>query len=182
MEKTRDGKTWHKAERWETFDEECDFLYGLVRAVKPRGVLETGTYKGKATTAIARALEENGFGIIHTVDREGCPEPLMAPGPVVWHLGESPYVLDSILSDMKQPLELAFLDSNHDTETVYRELCAVHEHLVPGGYIAVHDVLYAGHGPNVREAIATFMDDHPGSYFFMVISSCAGIGLLMRLR
>lgn len=182
MEKTRDGKSWHKAERWETFDEECDFLHGLVRAIKPRGVLETGTYKGKATTAIARALEKNGFGVVLTVDKTPTSEVHALVGPVVRHLCESPGALDSILRSMREPLEFAFLDSNHDFETVYGELCAVHEHLVPGGYIAVHDVLYPGHGDNVRRAIRTFLDEHPGEYLHTVIASYAGIGLLMRLK
>lgn len=41
--------------------EYLDFLYGLVRAIKPRHVLETGTHEGLSAIAIGFALRENSF-------------------------------------------------------------------------------------------------------------------------
>lgn len=45
-----------------------DFLYGLVRLLKPKVILETGCYKGGATAAMAKAVAENGVGQIDTCD------------------------------------------------------------------------------------------------------------------
>lgn len=50
--------------------EVADFLYGLIRLAKPKNVLETGCGDGHSTFAIARALKENGEGIILTCDTD----------------------------------------------------------------------------------------------------------------
>lgn len=47
--------------------EKC-FLYGLVRALKPKVVLETGTHRGKATLYMANAIHDNGIGKLYTCD------------------------------------------------------------------------------------------------------------------
>jgi predicted O-methyltransferase YrrM len=48
--------------------EVLNFLNALVLLYKPRVLLETGTFTGMATLAIASALATNGFGTLHTVD------------------------------------------------------------------------------------------------------------------
>lgn len=52
-----------------------DFLFGLVRATKPRRILETGTHKGLSTIAMAFALKDNDRlsheeSMIVTIDKE----------------------------------------------------------------------------------------------------------------
>lgn len=44
------------------------FLYGLIRAIKPEIVLETGTHRGKTTLYMAQALHDNNKGIIFSCD------------------------------------------------------------------------------------------------------------------
>lgn len=59
---------------WETRDEQSaekevsDFLYALVRLLKPRVVVETGCWKGDSTIAIAKAVKENGRGELFSCD------------------------------------------------------------------------------------------------------------------
>ena len=48
--------------------EEASILYGLVRALRPELILETGTFEGYSTSEIARAISKNGTGHIETVD------------------------------------------------------------------------------------------------------------------
>ncbi len=40
----------------------ADFLYGLIRMLKPMRVLETGTHKGISSSYIGKALQDNHFG------------------------------------------------------------------------------------------------------------------------
>ena len=59
-------------------------LYSIVRAVKPRVIVETGTSRGKSTCAMALACKQNGGGHIHTIDphtqnawaHDGCEDSL----------------------------------------------------------------------------------------------------------
>lgn len=56
------------AERYRAFDawavelEVAEFLYGLVRVLKPLCLLESGAGKGYSTLALAAAVEANGVG------------------------------------------------------------------------------------------------------------------------
>src|SRR6516225_3845248 len=46
-------------------------LYSLIRLLRPKIAIEIGTYKASTTEAMARALVENGQGILHTIDPYG---------------------------------------------------------------------------------------------------------------
>jgi predicted O-methyltransferase YrrM len=48
--------------------ETLEFLYGLVRLIKPRFAIETGTWHGYAAVAIGRALKHNGRGELVTLE------------------------------------------------------------------------------------------------------------------
>lgn len=48
--------------------EEGELLYALVRAIKPKVCVETGTHKGLSTHYIAQALHDNGEGHLYTCD------------------------------------------------------------------------------------------------------------------
>ncbi|HEX2095314.1 MAG TPA: class I SAM-dependent methyltransferase [Longimicrobiaceae bacterium] len=48
-------------------------LYAAVRTLKPQVVVQTGTWVGFSTVAIALGLEDNGSGVLHTID----PEPAL---------------------------------------------------------------------------------------------------------
>jgi predicted O-methyltransferase YrrM len=61
-------------QRWSMYDsmtaevEVLDFLYALVRALKPRLIVETGTFTGVSTLRMAAAMRDNGGGRIITVE------------------------------------------------------------------------------------------------------------------
>jgi predicted O-methyltransferase YrrM len=48
--------------------EVLDFMYQLVRTIKPRLVVETGSYRGLAAAYIAKALRDNGRGKLITCE------------------------------------------------------------------------------------------------------------------
>ncbi len=61
---------------WSMYDpmtaekEVLDLLYAVVRALKPRLVVETGTFSGVSSTYIARAMKENGRGRLITCETD----------------------------------------------------------------------------------------------------------------
>lgn len=48
--------------------EVAEFLYALVRVLKPKVVVESGTGRGYASLALATALAANGDGVLHTFE------------------------------------------------------------------------------------------------------------------
>ena len=67
-------------QRWSMIDgntaevETLEFLYSLVRLLKPNLVVETGTWHGHSAVAMGKALRQNGFGRIISleIDPEVC--------------------------------------------------------------------------------------------------------------
>ena len=54
--------------------ETLEFLYSLARLVKPKLIVETGTWHGHAAVAFGRALRQNGFGrvVTYEIDPQVC--------------------------------------------------------------------------------------------------------------
>ena len=109
-----------------------DFLYGIVRMLKPKVILETGCYKGHATKIMAQACFMNGFGRVETCDinydhMDSLKE--LEDKDVGWSLcpGET-------LCKMIENVDLAFLDSSGDRVA---ECAALN--LSPKGVVVLHD-------------------------------------------
>lgn len=61
---------WTSRDEQSCEDEMQDFIYGLIRLIKPQFVVETGAYLGDGTIAIGKALKQNGIGTIITCETE----------------------------------------------------------------------------------------------------------------
>jgi len=61
---------WHSADEQATELEVRDLIWGLVRALQPDHVIETGTYDGGTSECIGRALEQNGHGMLVTIEKD----------------------------------------------------------------------------------------------------------------
>jgi predicted O-methyltransferase YrrM len=112
--------------------------YALVRAAKPRIVVETGVDRGLGTAVIAAALKRNaaeGFpGIVHATDIV----------PECGHLIAEPYrsfcriwIGDSIqtLKEFKDPVDIFLHDSDHRPEYEWGEFVAIRPRLQPGSLV-----------------------------------------------
>jgi len=64
----KSAQLWSMFDAWTAETEVLDFLYALVHMVKPRSVIETGTWLGRSTIAIASALRDNGFGQVTSIE------------------------------------------------------------------------------------------------------------------
>lgn len=120
-----------------------EFLYGMLRVLKPDNVLETGTHHGIAGSYMAQALKDNGNGMLRTIEFQ-LPNYTIA-GERFKRLGLKHHV-ENILSDVKSyygnfndSYQFIFLDT--EPQTRFEELKIFVEHnLDPGGYIFIHDL------------------------------------------
>lgn len=118
-----------------------EFLYAMVRLLKPQAVLETGTHLGISTSYMASALKENGFGQITTT--EFLPENHARANHRFEQLGLQDWI-DSCLVDTKElykedkTYQLILLDT--EPETRFEELVQFYNQLEEGGYLFIHDL------------------------------------------
>lgn len=114
--------------------ETADFLYGLVRMLKPKVVLETGCGEGHSTFAMSRGVQANNLGHINTCDTEYS---------LVHAIASTVGPIDDItcvrmegvdLCRRISEVDLAFLDSSGDRVAE----CAALK-LSPKGVVVLHD-------------------------------------------
>lgn len=130
---------WSAPDKDATEVEVTAFIAALVRLVKPRVVVETGTYKGHTTSAIAEALAANTIGRVWTfeTDQERSVTAYLAlrehvdAGRVTIHNTKA-------TSDMLPArIDLAFLDSGMCDRQA--DMDAVWPRVTQGGLVLVHD-------------------------------------------
>lgn len=113
---------------WGISEEQAELITGLVKAIKPRVVFETGTHRGRSTRAICDGLK--GKWELTTVDIEdywGDKKPLtddQAKNVIRVH-GKSPDILSTL---SVKNIDFALIDGAHDYETVLEELYFVKDH------------------------------------------------------
>ena len=177
-----DKGTWTKKANWSTEDEIYEFLYGLVRAVKPRLCLESGTFEGDGSVAIAEALlENNNGGKLYTIDEKdfGVKEKLGKYPNIEFVLAHAPQIFTTL---PLQNVEFIFLDSGHSYGQVLGELRVVDSLLAEQGYICIHDVLHSNWGEGSQKAIRDFMAETKNKYSYIYLTNYNGLGILQKMR
>lgn len=122
---------------------ECEtgeFLYSMVRILKPENVLETGTHWGIGASYLGMGLFYNNRGHLDTL--EFLPEiHKVASGRIV-KLGLSNFVTchlgDARLFIPSHSYKLIFLDT--EPQTRFGELIRFYDYLEPGGFVFIHDL------------------------------------------
>lgn len=112
--------------------------YALVRATKPRIVVETGIDRGLGTAVIAAALKRNAaegyLGIVHATDIvPECGHLLAEPYKTFCHI----WIGDSIetLKQFKDPVDIFLHDSDHRPEYEWGEFVAIKPRLNLGSLV-----------------------------------------------
>ena len=120
------------------------FLSIITKLIKPKKILEIGTYTGYSAICMAEGLIENG--IIHTIDIN---EELVSiqnkyfakskcNNSIIQHVGDA----RSIIKSINEKFDLVFLDADKENYTEYYEL--VIEKVKKGGLIIADNVLWTG--------------------------------------
>jgi len=151
------GAQWQGDEVMSVEIEVGDFLYSLVRAVKPVTILETGTWKGFSTTRLATGLFYNGFGTVTTVDKlDQKFIPFVLSQQEVEHHGNGVKTWEKItddalhamqkLIDEKRQFNMIFCDDLHSGEHVKKELALFEKLITKPGYLLFHDSYFTKQG------------------------------------
>lgn len=128
-------------------------LYVVVRAVKPRVVVETGVASGYSSAHILRALAANGAGALHSIDLPNAqPGSELPPGrgsgwlvPAAlrarWtlHLGDARTLLPAVLAALER-VDLFVHDSDHSYGHMTFEYAQALPRLADGGLLLSDDV------------------------------------------
>ena len=120
------------------------FLSIITKLIKPKKILEIGTYTGYSAICMAEGLIEKG--IIHTIDIN---EELVSiqnkyfakskcNNSIIQHLGDARNIIKSI----NEKFDLVFLDADKENYIEYYEL--VIEKVKKGGLIIADNVLWTG--------------------------------------
>ncbi len=143
-------------ELWKMYDsmsaevEVLDFLKALVITLKPNLVVETGTFMGVSTLAIAEGLKQNGFGRVITVEFDPkvfakAQERFESSRLATWIEARNHSSLDL---QVDGTIDLLFSDS--DINVRESEVRRLLPQLSPNGLILIHDA--SSHQKVVREA------------------------------
>jgi predicted O-methyltransferase YrrM len=139
-------------------------LHGLIRNLRPRVIVEVGTFCSVSTHWMASALHESGGnGVIHAFDDFGpihkgpwrdaemlsgrldwVKDRLAKAGlldRVIFHPGDSPTELVKARDELARAggVQFAFIDGDHTTPGALQDLWAVEPVLNTGGYVMLHD-------------------------------------------
>lgn len=127
----------------------------FVRMIRPKQILEIGTYSGYSALCMAEGLDEGS--VLHTFEINDEQEDFTRP----W-LEQSPYAdkmkfyIGDALERVPQlgiTFDLAFVDGDKRKYMEYYEMSLAH--LSPGGYIIADNTLWDGHvteTPNPNDA------------------------------
>jgi predicted O-methyltransferase YrrM len=130
---------WTMIDSWTAEVESLEFIYSLVRLVKPKNVLETGTWLGAGAVAIARALADNGRGKLVTLelDPECCA--FARKRIEAYGLSELATVIEtkSLEYMPDEEIDFLFLDSAIDIRGA--EFRHFQPRLRPGSLVVFHD-------------------------------------------
>jgi predicted O-methyltransferase YrrM len=123
--------------------------YLLCRLLEPDVVIETGVAYGVSSAFILRALEENGRGVLHSVDLPplrrqyerfwGMAVDKTLEGRWTLHRGSSARVLPRLLEEL-ETVDLFVHDSLHTYRNMRHEFEAVWPRLRTGGVLIADDV------------------------------------------
>lgn len=121
-----------------------EFLYAMVRLLKPDRVLETGTHWGIGAAYMGTALKDNGKGVMETLEflpeiYQRAQERFKALG---LHINQGGRV-NGILGDVAKftpdfNYQLMLLDT--EPQTRFAELVKFFPYLDEGGYVFIHDL------------------------------------------
>ncbi|MGC9945944.1 MAG: class I SAM-dependent methyltransferase [Bryobacteraceae bacterium] len=167
---------WKMLDSQTTEVEVLDFLKTLVTTVKPRLIVETGTFLGHGTVKLAEGLKENGFGKVVTIEidsgiRARAAERFAACGLAAWIESR---LESSLETNIEGTIDLLFSDSHMaNREAEIRRLLP---QLDPRGLLVIHDS--SSHFKIVREAV--LRREEEGLISAVLLSTPRGVAVAQR--
>ena len=117
-----------------------EFLYGLVRMIKPLRILETGGHLGISATYFAAALKANGVGLLDSIEYER--KHIVESKKRLREFGLLQFVTtyhqSSLDFSTQSMYDIIFLDT--EPQIRFEELLKFEKNLNRGGIIMIHDL------------------------------------------
>lgn len=169
--------TWPIGSLWEV---EGKTLYALVRALKPRRLLEFGTMHGCSAVHMATALQKNANGgTLVCVDfNMDLAAHLLTHFPDTISLVQMPFE-EFVAEPTDAQFDFVYEDSIHSTEQVAMLWRYAVAHVV-SGLIVSHDAMHYIVGDDVRRGIQAVVGDK-ARYYLTEPSDC-GLGIYRHQR
>lgn len=148
-----------------------EFLYGMVRVLKPLNVLETGTHWGVGAAYMGQALLDNNQGHLDTIEFDPANidkakkrmVDLQLSDRVQCHFGDARTFIPVT--------DYGFILLDTEPQTRFGELLRYFPHLLPGGYIFIHDLHRHMHQiPNEEHGFAWPFGPVPAEFINLVTS------------
>ena len=114
-----------------TFDEAV-FLYALIKAIKPKTCIETGTHRGYSASWIGKALAENGQGILYTVDPFDYKQENIETEHIIYYRKKG-------IELPVDKIDFLFIDGFHGKQDVLEEIEHFWPKLNKGAIVVFHD-------------------------------------------
>ncbi len=167
---------WHMLDSQTTELEVLDFLKTLVITLKPKVIVETGTFLGYGTLKLAEGARQNGFGKVITIEadpdiRQRAVLRFQAAGLSDWIESRLESSLDTVIDGS---IDLLFSDSHlANREAEIRRLLP---QLDPRGVLVIHDA--SSHFKVVREAALRL--EAEGLISTVLLSTPRGVAIAQR--
>ncbi|MGQ8337529.1 O-methyltransferase [Sunxiuqinia sp. A32] len=112
--------------------------------IKPKMILEIGTYTGYSAICLAKGLQQNGK--LHTIEINDELEKMAADyfkkagfqNQIIQHIGDA----TEIIPQLNESFDLVFIDADKREYSKYYHL--VFDNLKPGGFIIADNILWSG--------------------------------------
>ena len=114
---------------WQISPEQGQFMAFLIELIKPRTILELGTFTGYSTLAMAQALPPEGriltcdIGGVHTDTAQRYWKRAGVSDKITLYLGQASETLRTLEPSWKDKIDLAFIDVDKAGVDVYYEAC-----------------------------------------------------------
>lgn len=117
----------------------------FVRMIKPKNILEIGTYSGYSAICLAQGLEEQGHLYTFEIndEQEDFTRPWLENSAVADKITFTIGDALELVPEMGVTFDLAFIDGDKRKYIEYYEM--VMQHLSKGGYIIADNTLWDGH-------------------------------------
>lgn len=150
-------------------------IYGLIHAINPAFIIETGTCNGYLTAWIAKAVIELNYRKFYTVDWYNESYPHAYPGSqfIVKESLEKCGVLDGVTKVIESEalayfkyaadrgelngLSFVVLDDKYESKHLTDELGICWDNLIPGGMIIVHNTEHTHNSREIGRVVDSFI-------------------------
>ena len=168
---TRDFDTFAKSQNFTAIRFlDCSILYTIVRALKPKIIVETGVSNGVSSRCILEALKRNNYGTLYSIDlpKESSLALIHPNKEIGWLvpntlkkrwkliLGDSKVLLPKVLSECKE-VDIFLHDSYHTYEFMTFEFRTAWKYITNNGMLLSHDI-------NANKAFEDFVKEVKPTY------------------